>query len=280
MIQYSDEQVTVFQSALFQTTSTVIQLDESIIIIDPNWLPHEIDEIREHVNGVRGGRDCYLIFTHGDYDHIIGYKAFPDAKTIGSAGLRDHPDKERKLKLIRDFDASYYITRNYPIEFPVLDIVIEEDGQQLALGSTTLTFYKAPGHTADGLFTVIDSVGVCVFAAGDYLSDFELPFIYHSAWDYEGTIRQAARILKEHPVTLLIPGHGQHTTSQSEMDRRVEIARSYLERLRQAVVDGDDMALDQLQEEHGFLSEFTAECHKENVRIIQNEFQAEGSHQS
>ncbi|OMF80950.1 MBL fold metallo-hydrolase [Paenibacillus glucanolyticus] len=278
MIQYSDDQVTVFQSALFQTTSTVIQLDESIIIIDPNWLPHEIDEIREHVNGVRGSRDCYLIFTHGDYDHIIGYKAFPDAKTIGSAGLRDHPDKERKLKLIRDFDASYYITRNYPIEFPVLDIVIEEDGQRLALGSTTLTFYKAPGHTADGLFTVIDSVGV--FAAGDYLSDFELPFIYHSARDYEGTIRQAARILKEHPITLLIPGHGRHTTGQSEMDRRVEIARSYLERLRQAVVDGDDMALDQLQEEHGFISEFTVECHKENVRIIQNEFQAEGSHQS
>lgn len=275
MIQYSNGQVTVFQSALFQTNSTVIQLDEGIIIIDPNWLPHEIDEIREHVNAVRGNRGCYLIFTHGDYDHIIGYKAFPDAKTIGSAGLKDHPNKEHKLKLIRDFDASYYITRDYPIEFPVLDIVIEEDGQQLAIGSTTLTFYRAPGHTADGLFTVIDSLGV--FAAGDYLSDFELPFIYQSARDYEGTIRQAARILKEHPVSLLIPGHGRHTLNRSEMGRRVEMAGSYLERLRQAVMDGDGAALDQLQQQHGFVSEFTAECHKENVRIMQQELQDEGS---
>lgn len=278
MIQYSNDQVTVFQSALFQTTSTVIQLDESIIIIDPNWLPHEIDEIREHVDAVRGNRECYLIFTHGDYDHIIGYKAFPDAKTIGSAGLRDDPKKEDKLKSIRDFDASHYITRDYPIEFPVLDIVIEKDGQQLAMGSTTLTFYRAPGHTADGLFTVIDSVGV--FAAGDYLSDFELPFIFQSARDYEGTIRQAARILREHPVALLIPGHGRHTTSQTEMNRRVEAAWSYLERLRQAVIDDDDTALDQLRQEHGFVSEFTEKCHKENVRIIQNELQDEGGNKT
>ncbi|MGG3506372.1 MBL fold metallo-hydrolase [Paenibacillus lautus] len=278
MIQYSNDQVTIFQSALFQTTSTVIQLDESIIIIDPTWLPHEIDEIREHVNAVRGNRECYLIFTHGDYDHIIGYKAFPDAKTIGSAGLRDDPKKEDKLKSIRDFDASHYITRDYPIEFPVLDIVIEKDGQQLALGSTTLTFYRAPGHTADGLFTVIDSVGV--FAAGDYLSDFELPFIFQSARDYEGTIRQAARILREHPVALLIPGHGRHTTSRTEMNRRVEAARSYLERLSQAVIEGDDTALDQLRQEHGFVSEFTGKCHKENVRIIQNELQDEGGNKT
>ncbi|MBU5344405.1 MBL fold metallo-hydrolase [Paenibacillus lautus] len=278
MIQYSNDQVTIFQSALFQTTSTVIQLDESIIIIDPNWLPHEIDEIREHVNAVRGNRECYLIFTHGDYDHIIGYKAFPDAKTIGSAGLRDDPKKEDKLKSIREFDASHYITRDYPIEFPVLDIVIEKDGQQLTMGSTTLTFYRAPGHTADGLFTVIESVGV--FAAGDYLSDFELPFIFQSARDYEGTIRQAARILKEHPVALLIPGHGRHTTSRTEMNRRVEAARSYLVRLRQAVIDGDDTALDQLRQEHGFVSEFTGKCHKENVRIIQNELQDEGGNKT
>ncbi|MEC0257147.1 MBL fold metallo-hydrolase [Paenibacillus lautus] len=273
MIQYSNDKVTVFQSALFQTTSTVIELDDCIIIMDPNWLPHEIREIQEHVKAVRGNREIYLIFTHGDYDHIIGYKAFPDAKTIGSAGLRDHPEKEKKLKLIREFDASYYITRDYPIEFPMLDFVIEEDGQQLILGSATLTFYRAPGHTKDGLFTLVDSVGV--FAAGDYLSDFELPFIYDSALDYDETIRKASWILKKHPVSLLIPGHGRHATSRSDMERRVETARSHLERLRQAVMHGDDAALDRLQQEHGFGSEFTAACHKENVRIIQTELEKE-----
>ncbi|MED5018920.1 MBL fold metallo-hydrolase [Paenibacillus chibensis] len=275
MIQYSNDLVTVFQSALFQTTSTVIQLEELILIVDPNWLPGEIEEIQAHVDAVRGDKACYLLFTHGDYDHIIGYKAFPDAKTIGSAGLSKHPKKEHKLKLIRDFDATYYVTRSYPVEFPNLDIVIEHDGQQVTIGSTTLTFYLAPGHTEDGLFTVIDAAGVLV--AGDYLSDFELPFIYHSALAYEDTIRKAAGIVRDHPIQLLIPGHGQHTTSHTEMERRVNMALGHLERMKQAILAGDEQALKELEQEHGFLSETTMECHKDNVRIMRQELLEDGA---
>lgn len=275
MIQYSNDVVTVFQSALFQTTSTVIQLEELILIVDPNWLPGEIEEIQAHVDAVRGDKACYLLFTHGDYDHIIGYKAFPDAKTIGSAGLSKHPKKEHKLKLIRDFDATYYVTRSYPVEFPKLDIVIEHDGQQVTIGSTTLTFYLAPGHTEDGLFTVIDTVGVLV--AGDYLSDFELPFIYHSALAYEDTIRKAAGIVRDHPIQLLIPGHGQHTASHTEMERRVNMALDHLERMKQAILAGDEQALKELEQEHGFLSETTMECHKDNVRIMRQELLGDGA---
>lgn len=275
MIQYSNDVVTVFQSALFQTTSTVIQLEELILIVDPNWLPGEIEEIQAHVDAVRGDKACYLLFTHGDYDHIIGYKAFPDAKTIGSAGLSKHPKKEHKLKLIRDFDATYYVTRSYPVEFPKLDIVIEHDGQQVTIGSTTLTFYLAPGHTEDGLFTVIDTVGVLV--AGDYLSDFELPFIYHSALAYEDTIRKAAEIVRDHLIQLLIPGHGQHTASHTEMERRVNMALGHLERMKQAILAGDGQALKELEQEHGFLSETTMECHKDNVRIMRQELLGDGA---
>ncbi|MDR0269975.1 MBL fold metallo-hydrolase [Paenibacillus sp.] len=269
MIQFSNEKVTVFQSILFQTTSTVIQLEDLILVVDPNWLPHEIQEIKDHVDAVKGDKPCYLLFTHADYDHIIGYKAFPGAKIIGSAGLANYPEKEHKLKLIRNFDATYYVTRDYPIEFPELDIVIGEDGQRVAIGSTTLTFYLAPGHTEDGLFTVIDSAGV--FVAGDYLSDFELPFIYHSARAYEQTIRKAEQILQDHPVQLLIPGHGQHTTSRAEMDRRVNMALDHLKRMKQAILANDEQALEQLKLEHGFLSDTTAECHKDNVKIMRQE---------
>ncbi|MDR9856520.1 GNAT family N-acetyltransferase [Paenibacillus sp. VCA1] len=269
MIQYSNGRITIFQSALFQTTSTVVHLDDFVLVVDPNWLPGEIREIKEHVAAVQGDKPCYLLFTHGDYDHIIGYKAFPGAKTIGSAGLAHHPHKERKLGLIRDFDAMYYVTRDYPVAFPELDIVIGEDGQQVTIGSTTLTFYLAPGHTEDGLFAVIDAEGVMI--AGDYLSDFELPFIYHSAKAYEETINKAKQILRDHPVRLLIPGHGRYADDRAEMDRRVRVALDHLMRLKEAVLDGDEEALEQLKLEHGFLSETTMECHKENVRIMRKE---------
>ncbi|BFH64751.1 MBL fold metallo-hydrolase [Paenibacillus azoreducens] len=270
MIQFSNDKITIFQSVLYQTTSTVIELDDLILVVDPNWLPSEIEEIKAHVDAVRGDKACYLLFTHGDYDHIIGYKAFPDAKTIGSAALASHPQKEHKLQLIRGFDARYYVKRDYPVEFPELDIVIEEDGQQITIGSTTLTFYLAPGHTPDGLFTVIDSAHV--FVAGDYLSDFELPFIFHSARAYEETIRKAGQILQNHPVELLVPGHGQYTASREEMERRVNMAQSHLERLKQAVITGDEQSLERLRLEHGFASESTDQCHQENISILQKEY--------
>lgn len=269
MIQYTNDRVTVFQSALFQTTTTVISLDEGIIVVDPNWLPGEIQEIQSFVQSIRGDKELYLLFTHGDFDHIIGYRAFPGSKTIGSYGLQHHPKKDYKLQLIHEFDATYYLKRDYPIEFPTLDIIITEEYQQVTLGSTTLHFYLAPGHSADGLFTVIDSIGV--FVAGDYLSDFELPFIYDSAKAYKRTVELASRIIGEHRISLLIPGHGQATNDVAEMKRRVHLSADHLERLTQAVIANDEATLSALEKEHAFFSPTTQESHQENVRIIRRE---------
>ncbi|MFX3636003.1 MAG: MBL fold metallo-hydrolase [Candidatus Pristimantibacillus sp.] len=270
MIQYQSEHVTVFQSELFQTTSTVIQTDEIVLIVDPNWLSGEVELIKEYVNTIKGNRDTYLLFTHGDFDHIIGYQAFPDARVIGSAELHNHSQKEQKLQLIREFDNKYYITRSYPIEFPRLDIVIDEDGQQLRIGSTTLTFYLAPGHTADGLITIVEPLGVMI--AGDYLSHFELPFIYHSAKAYNQTLEKAEHIFASHSIALLIPGHGQSTDDSAEMRRRLELATDYMKRLCAAVLANNESELDGLYKEHAFPSDFTEYCHKENVRIVRSEF--------
>ncbi|MZQ87135.1 MBL fold metallo-hydrolase [Paenibacillus sp. 5J-6] len=270
MIQFQNEAVIVYQSALFQTTSTVIQTKEMIILVDPNWLPNEIETIQNYVLSLKGEREIYLLFTHGDFDHIIGYQAFPGAKTIGSLGLHNHPKKDEKLKLIRDFDNENYVIRNYPIVFPELDIVIQEDGQQFHLGETTLTFYLAPGHTADGLMTVVEPLGILI--AGDYLSDFELPFIYDSAKAYGDTLDKSSLILEKHNIQLLIPGHGIATWDQNEMKRRVDLAADYLKRLRQSVIANDEAALEALNQEHAFPSSFTEGCHKENVTIMKREY--------
>jgi hydroxyacylglutathione hydrolase len=270
LIQYKNENVTVFQSELYQTTSTVIQTEEMVLIVDPNWLSGEVEAIKEYVNGIKGERDTYLLFTHGDFDHIIGYQAFPDAITIGSFELQQHPQKEQKLEMIREFDNKNYIIRNYPIAFPNLDIVIQEDGQQLRLGNTTITFYLAPGHTEDGLITIVEPLGIMI--AGDYLSDFELPFIYQSAKAYNHTLEKAGRIFEAHSVRLLIPGHGKATADSSEMKRRLATASDYLNRLCEAVITNNESALTALYHEHAFLSTFTEACHKENISIIQREY--------
>ncbi|MEC0227175.1 MBL fold metallo-hydrolase [Paenibacillus alba] len=270
MIQYRNEYATVFQSVLYQTTSTVVQTKDLILVVDPNWLPNEVEEIQQYVNRIKGERDIYLLFTHGDFDHIIGYQAFPDAKAIGSAGLQQHPQKERKLQLIREFDAKHYVVRNYPLSFPDLDLVIYKDGEKLQVGSTTLTFYQAPGHTADGLITIVEPQGIVI--AGDYLSDFELPFIYQSAKGYRQTLDKVEQLYETHRVNLLVPGHGAATADSVEMQRRLKMASDYLDRLCRAVIANDELALEALKQEHAFPSSFTEECHQENIQVIRREF--------
>ncbi|MFC5450962.1 MBL fold metallo-hydrolase [Paenibacillus aestuarii] len=270
MIQFQNEHMTVFQSVLYQTTATVIQTTDLVLVVDPNWLPSEVEQIRSYVDQIKGARELYLLFTHGDFDHIIGYRAFPDARVIGSKGLSEHPKKAYKLELIRDFDAKHYVERSYSIEFPELDIIMSDNGQQLKKGGTTLTFFQTPGHTADGLFTIVEPLGILI--AGDYLSDFELPFIYDSAKAYQQTLLTAKHIFEQYAIKALVPGHGRVTTDLEEMRRRLDLADDHLQRLIQAVTEPNEAAVAALEQEHAFPSSFTQECHAENVRIIQQEF--------
>jgi hydroxyacylglutathione hydrolase len=252
MIQYRAPHLTVFQSALYQTTSTVLETDDLVLVVDPNWLAEEVYEIQTHVNKNRGQRPVYLLFTHSDWDHIIGYNAFPDAICVGTRELQDSPKRVRKVEQINEFDSQNYIVRNYPIEFPNLDIMIEHDGQQLKVGNTTLTFYKSPGHTDDGMFTIVEEMGI--FIAGDYLSNVEYPFIYHNSHAYETTMHKVDEILAKHPIHLLIPGHGSVTTDVQEIQKRKQDSLDYILQMREAIQANDEAAMERLIAHYSFVA--------------------------
>lgn len=271
MIQFKNEDMTVFQSALYQTTSTVVQTKDMVLVVDPTWLPHEISEIRDDVDRIKGGRPVYLLFTHADFDHIIGYMAFPEAKTIGSIVMKEHPEKGHVLEQIEEFDSKYYVQRDYPIQFPKLDIVITYDGETLLIGETKLTFYKAPGHTPDGLFTVIDTLGL--FIAGDYLSNAEFPYIYHSSLAYEETMIKVDSILKQHAIRFLVPGHGQVTDDIQEMRSRMKKSLAYIIELRDAIIRDDQIKLEDMINEYPFPKGMKS-FHEHNQSLIKEELKA------
>jgi hydroxyacylglutathione hydrolase len=140
MIAYKTKNLTVFQSALYHTTSTIVETDDCVMVVDPNWLPQEVDAIRHYVEQIRKGRPLYLMFTHSDWDHIIGYSAFPNATVIASESFANCVEKEVIIQQINEFDDRYYISRDYEITFPYVDIVIKQDGQLVTVGGTQLTF--------------------------------------------------------------------------------------------------------------------------------------------
>lgn len=264
MIQYQDSQIRVYQSALYMTTSTMIETKEAIILVDPNWLPEEVERIRKDVQKLQGNRILYLISTHSDFDHILGASAFPQATVIATEELQSLPYKNEVVSKIKAFDQEFYFSRAYTPKYPDVDVVVKEDGQTLTIGDITLAFYKAKGHTNDGLFTVIEPIGI--FIAGDYLSDVEFPFIYSGYCDYIESMKKAQTIFQNYAIKTLIPGHGTVTTDRKEFEKRLHESNYYLENL-----------LDESGELERFLSsrysfyEGMKGTHEKNKEIARNE---------
>lgn len=231
MIQFQKDQVTVFQSCLYKTTSTVINLEKAVIIVDPNWLPNEIEEIATFVNSIVLNKRLYIIYTHSDFDHIIASGAFANATVIASKAFYENPEKENCVAAIRQFDEAYYISRGYTPVYPHVDIIIEQDGQQVEIGGTTVTFFLAPGHTADSLFIILQNEGI--FISGDYLSDVEFPFIYSSYEDYISTVEKAQQIILAYSISLHIPGHGSVTEVVEDIQLRVDQSLHYLKQVKE-----------------------------------------------
>ncbi|MEK3797281.1 MBL fold metallo-hydrolase [Peribacillus sp. FSL H8-0477] len=258
MIVFQNETVVVFQSSLYQTTSTMIDAETSLLLIDPGWLPEEVCEIQSYVAAIRRGRPLYLLFTHSDFDHIIGYGAFPDAVVIASAAFTNHPAKDFPLKQIHDFDKKYYLKRSYPILYPEVECAVANDGETMKIGNRMLTFYLAPGHTNDGLVTVIEPGGILV--AGDHLSDVEFPFIFDNYESYQKTINKIKKIIDSGNIELLIPGHGSVTNSMEDIQQRVNQSIHYLQSLKQS-----EDCEDALREQYEFF-EGMKDTHLHNVR--------------
>lgn len=266
LILFKHESITVFQSQLFKTTSTVIETEEGIIIVDPNWLPQEVQQIREYVGQIRGTKPLYLIFTHSDWDHIIGYGAFPDAIVIASEGFVNQRKKEQILEEIQQFDHEYYLDRDYPILYPKVDRIIKEDLQKVEIGKVTLTFYKAEGHTDDGLFTIIDPLGI--WLAGDYLSDVEFPYMYSSSEKYEESLAKCDDIIERHSISMLIPGHGSVTEQVEEIRKRKRDSLHYIKELRKAILNNQNG--EHLIESYAYPKGMKS-FHEANIKLVQKE---------
>ncbi|CAI6078754.1 MBL fold metallo-hydrolase [Cohnella sp. JJ-181] len=243
MLAINDGTSHVFMSDLYRTTSTVVVTDAHVVVADPCWLPREVGEIRTFTDSVKGDRQVVLLFTHSDYDHIIGWGAFPDAVVVASGSFARSPasERERNLEQIRDFDDQYYLKRDYEIAYPKTDHAMDGDGAELPLGNARLVCYQAPGHNADGMMTVVEPHGILIL--GDYLSDAEFPFIFHDSRQYEETLLKLDAILERHEIKLFVPGHGTPTSDPSEILSRRDADLRYIRELRRLTAAGDEAGI-------------------------------------
>jgi glyoxylase-like metal-dependent hydrolase (beta-lactamase superfamily II) len=266
-IQLSTPNLTVHESQLFRTTSTIIHTDDYVLIVDPNWLPAEVDYLAELTTELGAGKEKYLLFTHSDYDHIIGYGKFAGYTTIAAQRFVDNPERAAQLAQAKAWDDEYYIKRDYELVYPVIDLAKANDGVETMIGEDQYHFYQAPGHNYDGLITFNKSRGILI--VGDYLSNVEFPYVYHSFADYRDTLNTLKAIIDTGLVKTLVTGHGDHTTDYNEMELRLEASFTYLDELMLAVQNGTTFDLEKWLGRYDFPI-IMRKFHEKNVALLRS----------
>jgi glyoxylase-like metal-dependent hydrolase (beta-lactamase superfamily II) len=226
--------VLVVVSRVWQTTAAVVRAPASDLptaggggstgappreafLIDSPVYPDEL-ELTAQVTGQAGFAVAGLLATHGDWDHLLGRYAFPEA-ALGvaettAARLSGHSGEA--VRSLRAFDAEHYVDRTGPLKLgelqalPVPGKIALGGGDPDGGGAPTeheLELHPAPGHTADGMAIWVPWARTLI--CGDYLSPVEIP-TWH---DHEGSrsqYRATLDVLKPlvDEAEWVIPGHG------------------------------------------------------------------------
>jgi glyoxylase-like metal-dependent hydrolase (beta-lactamase superfamily II) len=199
--------VLVATSAVWQTTCTVIRSGDEAFVVDSPVLPEELEALPAVLEGAFF-TFAGLLATHGDWDHLLGRFAFPDA-ALGVA-QSTAARLERELDLVagelREFDERWYVRRDGAPALDRLQVLPVPGKLELGDGAE-LELHPADGHTPDGMAVWAPGAGVLV--CGYYLSPAEIPMIAPegSREAYLATLERLAPLVGR--AATVVPGHGE-----------------------------------------------------------------------
>lgn len=218
MIEVADG-VLVATSRVMSTTSTVLHGDGEALLIDPAWMPDELDALADALDA-RGLRVIGGFATHAHHDHLLWHPRFGTAPRWASqatATLARHERAALVAALGADFPPA------------LVDLMGRVEGVDAAIPPASIPpgfelepvvhDGHAPGHTALWL------PAQRVLIAGDMLSDLELPLPFDP--DDLPAYVAALDVLEPYvaQAEVVIPGHG---TPGSDATRRLAADRRYL----------------------------------------------------
>jgi glyoxylase-like metal-dependent hydrolase (beta-lactamase superfamily II) len=228
--------VVVVTSRFWQTTCTLVRSGEEAFCVDSPVLPDEL-ELLPAIAEQAGFAIVGCLATHGDWDHLLGRYAFPDAPLglAESSAVRLRGEPGAAQRALREFDEEHYVERPGPLTLPGPQ-ALPVPGH-CGIGERELELHPALGHTVDGMAIVVPWASVLI--CGDYVSPVEIPWISEdgSATAYIATLDRLEPLVDaaEH----VVPGHGAVLDSA----RAAAILREDRAYLTALLADGADAPL-------------------------------------
>jgi glyoxylase-like metal-dependent hydrolase (beta-lactamase superfamily II) len=181
----------------------VVRSGEECFVVDSPVLPDEL-EVLPAILAQAGFSLSGLLATHGDWDHLLGRLAFPDA-ALGvaettAARLTGEPGSSQRE--LRDFDQRWYVSRPAPLALGSVQ-ALPVPGKLDIGDSSELELHSADGHTVDGMAVWVPWARVLI--AGDYLSPVEVPMVVDRG-AYRATLERLRPLVEA--ADWVVPGHG------------------------------------------------------------------------
>src|SRR3954454_24118295 len=166
--------VLVATSRVFQTACTVVRDGDECFVVDSPVLPDEL-EVLPALLEQAGFPFTGLLATHGDWDHVLGRLAFPDAalgvaETTAARLTAEPGDAARKL---RAFDDELYLERPAPLSLGQVQ-ALPVPGK-LDVREQMIELHPTEGHVVDGMALWLPWARVLV--AGGFLSPGGVPIV-------------------------------------------------------------------------------------------------------
>lgn len=276
----------VRHSGIWQLSSTILPAGDGCIVVDPGYFPREVAELTELATSYGGARA--VVFTHGHWDHVIGWSAFPEAAVWTSPSLAEamrsgSAQARKNLADAAEFDGRWYVERPTALAWPPsAQVVALADGDTQRLGTLTVRALLLPGHSTDGLALHVEEAQLLL--VGDYLSPCEIPFVEDLA-AYCATLErllallggdatarmhasadaQPCAVLHSQPVRQVIPGHGP-VLSAAQAQQIASADLRYLKALKDCADRGDPAAALALPLPRAAAVPGMAEHHRENCQ--------------
>jgi len=196
----------VFVSRIWQTSCVAVRSGEEGFLIDSPVYPDELEALADVLQRASFPVSGLLV-THGDWDHLLGRLAFPQA-SLGAGeqtARRLAATPGAAARELRRFDERHYVERERPLSLAGMQSLPVPGRLELGSGRE-LELYPAAGHTGEGTAFWLPwrSALVC----GDYLSPVEIPMIGPGggARAYLQTLTRLEPLVAR--ARHVIPGHG------------------------------------------------------------------------
>jgi glyoxylase-like metal-dependent hydrolase (beta-lactamase superfamily II) len=221
--------IRVRQSRAYRMNTVLLADPEHTAIVDPGVLPSELDELAAEVRALAPA-GVTLVFTHGDWDHVLGRPWWPHAATLAhdrfAAEVEARRDAIRREAEACAASAGERWERGFQPFRPDQSV---SGLRFLKLGPWRLVVRDAFGHSASMLSVHLPEAGVWI--AADMLSDIEIPMIEHSVLAYRRTLEEILPLAEHGAIETLVPGHGSVAQGRDAVLERVDRDLSYLDTL-------------------------------------------------